>query len=222
MPGWTSTGRCRPSSSGPFFEGLCEVIHAAHKQGIVHRDLKPSNIMVVECEGRLLPKLLDFGIAKWHRRPEVVPDAGGDEGRDAVKTERLPFRPRRAGRTVACYDSESRRQLTPPGGCLGSPPYMPLEQWVGADTAGPEADIYALAIIAYEMLTGRRLFVANRTADYLDQHKRVCPPPLGDGFPPALDLVIRCALDQGPRARPATALDLASDLRSALRKIKRE
>jgi serine/threonine protein kinase len=215
-------GPMPPEQFGPFFEGLCEVIHAAHKQGIVHRDLKPSNIMVVECEGRLLPKLLDFGIAKWHRRPEVAPDAGADEDRDIVKTERLPVRPRRAGRTVACYDSESRRQLTPPGGCLGSPPYMPLEQWVGADTAGPEADIYALAIIAYEMLTGRRLFVANRTADYLDQHKRACPPPLGDGFPPALDLVIQCALDQDPRARPATALELASDLRSALRKIKRE
>jgi serine/threonine protein kinase len=115
-------GPMPPEQFGPFFEGLCEVIHAAHKQGIVHRDLKPSNIMVVECEGRLLPKLLDFGIAKWHRRPEVAPDPGADEDRDTVKTERLPVRPRRAGRKVACYDSESRRQLTPPGGCLGSPP----------------------------------------------------------------------------------------------------
>src|SRR5215475_2893391 len=47
-----------------FFEGVCEVVHAAHKLGIVHRDLKPSNIMVVECEDRRFPKLLDFGIAK--------------------------------------------------------------------------------------------------------------------------------------------------------------
>jgi serine/threonine protein kinase len=219
-------GPMPPEQFGLFFEGLCEVIHAAHKQGIVHRDLKPSNIMVVECEGRPLPKLLDFGIAKWHRPPEVAPDAGSDEDqppdRDAVKTERLPVRPRRAGRNVACYDSESRRQLTPPGGCLGSPPYMALEQWVGADAVGPEADIYALAIIAYEMLTARQLFVANQTADYLDQHKRASAPPLGDGFPPALDQVIQCALDLDPRARPATALELASDLRSALRKIKRE
>jgi serine/threonine protein kinase len=48
----------------PFFDRVCEVVHAAHQRGIVHRDLKPSNIMVIECGDRLVPKLLDFGIAK--------------------------------------------------------------------------------------------------------------------------------------------------------------
>jgi serine/threonine-protein kinase len=99
---------------------------------------------------------------------------------------------------------------------------MPLEQWVGADAVGPGADIYALGITAFEMLTGRRLFVADQAADYLEQHKRACPPPLGDGFPPALDVIIQCALATDPRARPATALELASHLRGALRRIKRE
>ena len=48
----------------PFFECVAEVVQAAHERGIVHRDLKPSNVMVIERGGRLLPKLLDFGIAK--------------------------------------------------------------------------------------------------------------------------------------------------------------
>src|ERR1700729_1936157 len=48
----------------PFFERVAEVVQTAHEGGIVHRDLKPSNIMVIERAGRLLPKLLDFGIAK--------------------------------------------------------------------------------------------------------------------------------------------------------------
>ena len=48
----------------PFFERVCEVVHTAHEQNIVHRDLKPANIMVLARAGRLLPKLLDFGIAK--------------------------------------------------------------------------------------------------------------------------------------------------------------
>ncbi len=48
----------------PFLERICEVVHSAHEQGIVHRDLKPANIMVLSRAGRLLPKLLDFGIAK--------------------------------------------------------------------------------------------------------------------------------------------------------------
>src|SRR5690348_7639389 len=48
----------------PFFDRVAEVVQTAHERGIVHRDLKPSNIMVIERAGRLLPKLLDFGIAK--------------------------------------------------------------------------------------------------------------------------------------------------------------
>src|SRR5690242_13465242 len=48
----------------PLFERIAEVVQTAHERNIVHRDLKPSNIMVIERAGRLLPKLLDFGIAK--------------------------------------------------------------------------------------------------------------------------------------------------------------
>ncbi|MBA3393851.1 MAG: protein kinase [Deltaproteobacteria bacterium] len=43
---------------------ICEVVHTAHEQGIVHRDIKPANVIVLSRAGRLLPKLLDFGIAK--------------------------------------------------------------------------------------------------------------------------------------------------------------
>ncbi len=49
----------------PLFERICEVVHAAHEQGIIHRDIKPPNVMVMSRGGRLLPKLLDFGIAKF-------------------------------------------------------------------------------------------------------------------------------------------------------------
>src|SRR6185295_14258747 len=48
----------------PFFECVAQVVRAAHERGIVHRDLKPSNVMVIDRDGRLFPKLLDFGIAK--------------------------------------------------------------------------------------------------------------------------------------------------------------
>src|SRR5580704_7749310 len=50
------------SRFAPLFERICDVVHAAHEQGIVHRDLKPPNVMVMSRGGRLLPKLLDFGI----------------------------------------------------------------------------------------------------------------------------------------------------------------
>src|SRR6476646_8564808 len=48
----------------PLLDRVCEVVHTAHEQGIVHRDLKPANVMVLARAGRMLPKLLDFGIAK--------------------------------------------------------------------------------------------------------------------------------------------------------------
>src|SRR6186713_2970007 len=54
----------------PLLERICEVVHSAHEQGIVHRDLKPANVMVLERSGRLLPKLLDFGIAKVDPREQ--------------------------------------------------------------------------------------------------------------------------------------------------------
>ncbi len=48
----------------PLFARVCEVVHSAHELGIVHRDIKGANVMVIERAGQLLPKLLDFGIAK--------------------------------------------------------------------------------------------------------------------------------------------------------------
>jgi WD40 repeat protein/serine/threonine protein kinase len=53
----------------PLLDKICEVVHTAHEKGIIHRDLKPANVMVISRAGRLLPKLLDFGIAKSFDSP---------------------------------------------------------------------------------------------------------------------------------------------------------
>ena len=46
------------------FGAVLDTMQDGHARGIVHRDLKPENILVVESEGRLRPKLVDFGISK--------------------------------------------------------------------------------------------------------------------------------------------------------------
>jgi eukaryotic-like serine/threonine-protein kinase len=46
------------------FDGVCAGVQHAHLRGIIHRDLKPSNILVTELDGRAVPKIIDFGIAK--------------------------------------------------------------------------------------------------------------------------------------------------------------
>jgi len=51
------------------FAGVCRGVHHAHQKGIVHRDLKPSNVLVLEVDGRPLPKIIDFGVSKALQAP---------------------------------------------------------------------------------------------------------------------------------------------------------
>jgi len=46
------------------FIQVCEGVQHAHQKAIIHRDLKPANILVIEMDGRALPKIIDFGVAK--------------------------------------------------------------------------------------------------------------------------------------------------------------
>jgi len=43
---------------------VCRAVHHAHQKGIIHRDIKPSNILVSPQDGQLVPKVIDFGLAK--------------------------------------------------------------------------------------------------------------------------------------------------------------
>ncbi len=46
------------------FIRVCEAVQHAHQKAIIHRDLKPSNILVTEVDGRPVPKIIDFGVAR--------------------------------------------------------------------------------------------------------------------------------------------------------------
>lgn len=46
------------------FKEICHAIQHAHQKGIIHRDLKPSNILITVIDGRPVPKVIDFGLAK--------------------------------------------------------------------------------------------------------------------------------------------------------------
>lgn len=51
------------------FMAVCQGIQHAHQKGIIHRDLKPTNILVGLYDGRPVPKVIDFGLAKAMHQP---------------------------------------------------------------------------------------------------------------------------------------------------------
>jgi eukaryotic-like serine/threonine-protein kinase len=56
--------RLTPRERLGLFVGVCQAVQHAHQKGIIHRDLKPSNVLVAPYDGRPVPKVIDFGIAK--------------------------------------------------------------------------------------------------------------------------------------------------------------
>jgi tetratricopeptide (TPR) repeat protein len=56
--------RLSPRQRLELFIPVCQAVQHAHQKGIIHRDLKPSNILVGLYDGRPVPKVIDFGVAK--------------------------------------------------------------------------------------------------------------------------------------------------------------
>ena len=56
--------RLTPRQRLELFVPVCQAVQHAHQKGIIHRDLKPSNVLVALHDGRPVPKVIDFGLAK--------------------------------------------------------------------------------------------------------------------------------------------------------------
>ncbi len=56
--------RLSPNERLLIFTKVCEGVQHAHQKAIIHRDLKPTNILVVEVDGKPVPRVIDFGLAK--------------------------------------------------------------------------------------------------------------------------------------------------------------
>jgi serine/threonine-protein kinase len=145
----------------------------AHALGIVHRDLKPENVMLVERDGDPnFVKVLDFGIAK-------VPVG------ELARSETPP---------------QSGQVLTQLGMVYGTPEYMAPEQALGQEVDA-RADLYALGVILFEMLTGVRPFEAESKVTLLGMKVTSDPPTMVSKnaqvrVPEAVEAMVRRLLDK--------------------------
>ena len=104
-------------------------------------------------------------------------------------------------------------RLTQQGETLGTPRYMSPEAAAGEDV-GPEADVYALGCIAFELLAGHPVFTAPNAAGVIARHIRDVPPPafsLRPDLQPEVSTLVDRALAKEPAERP-TADEMARTL----------
>ena len=99
--------------------------------------------------------------------------------------------------------------LTTPNAVVGTPHYMSPEAFHGA-TASPAADVYALGVLLYELVTGRPPYDSDSVLDLMRLHLEGNPERRA-GIPDPLWSVITSCLEQKPRLRPSAA-DLVAEL----------
>ena len=114
---------------------------------------------------------------------------------------------------------EGGGRLTAQGHVVGSLAYLAPERLMGE--AGDErSDVYALAVILYELMTGRRPFVADSDLELINLHLEAAPVPPRLAAPerdiaPALENIVLAALSKDPGGRPANAPAMADALAAA-------
>jgi formylglycine-generating enzyme required for sulfatase activity len=176
------------------FVQVCRAVGYAHARGVVHRDLKPANVLLGDY-GEVY--VADWGIAKILA---VEPASGaGDSSADRLDVTS-------AG--------------TKPGSRMGTAGYMAPEQALGhwEDVDG-RADLFALGVILYEILTGERPFEAASArytiaASIVQEPRR--PREVAAGSPLVLEDLCLRLLAKRKEDRPATAGEVALEVEAFL------
>ena len=155
---------------------ICRALAAAHGKGVVHRDMKPENVFLQRTA----------------------------DGEEIVKIVDFGIAQLRANEDAASAP-QTKRRLTRTGMIFGTPEYMSPEQAAGKH-ADLRSDVYAVAIILYEMFTGAVPFTGETFLEVLNKHMTGVPPAMASVFPelqisPELQHVIMHGLEKSPDAR---------------------
>jgi serine/threonine-protein kinase len=119
------------------------------------------------------------------------------------------------GVAKAVTEASGAHQLTSAGVALGTPAYMAPEQATADPHMDGRVDIYAIGVMAYEMLTGSTPFPGLNPQQTLAAHVTRPPVPVGqhrEGLSPALEAAVMCCLAKRPADRFQTADELVAAL----------
>src|SRR5215218_6144577 len=183
-------GALPPSELVPIVEQIASALDYAHARQIVHRDIKPANILI---EGLGTG---DWGLGAGSPNPQspspiphaVLTDFGIAKSLDPLASG-----------------------LTMTGVLIGTPEYMAPEQITGGSQVDGRADIYALGVLVYRALTGRRPFEGG-TQEVLMGHLQgtpADPSSIDPRLPPAVGAALRKALARDPGQRYSSASEFA-------------
>ena len=165
---------------------ITRALKVAHDNGIVHRDLKPANLLVTEPVS---------GVTE----PQAI--ATTDEGTERVTIKLADFG------IAKLFGGGDHTAL---GHVIGTAEYMAPEQATGRPV-DHRADLYALGLVMYAMMTGSPPFRGTQLTEVIDKQRRAIPPRLASlvpGMPAELDELIARLLSKDPSQRPATSLAL--------------
>src|SRR3954466_5267035 len=170
---------------------ISSALSAAHAQGIVHRDLKPENVMLVE--------------------------KGGDPDFVKVLDFGIAKVPLGEGANAG---TKQGNPITKAGMVFGTPEYMSPEQALGQTVDG-RADLYALGVILFEMLSGVRPFSSQSSVGILGQQLSKPPPTFlerapGIRVPPSAEAITHKLLQREAGERFASATDLVQAIDALL------
>jgi HAMP domain-containing protein len=161
-----------PAWGLPIVGQIAAALSVLHARGVVHRDLKPANVLLEERAGRVIARVTDFGIA----RHDV----------DAF----------------AATQAHGAASVTATGVVIGTLPYMAPEVGRGVREASAKVDVFALGIIAFELLTARYPFAAPPVLDAMAGREPGPLPALPDAIAPTVRATLGACLAATPDARP--------------------
>ena len=170
-------------------------LHAAHTLGIVHRDLKPENVMICPAGG-------------WAGNGHAAPTAG-------ERCVVMDF-----GLATSLQARMAARRLTRTGMVMGTPEFMSPEQ-LRDEPLDARSDVYALALVACELLTGRLPFDGETQQEQMLARLQMAPTPLhalhaGLTLPSGVEAVMRRGLAADREQRFPTAPAFAAAFAAAV------